>query len=741
MKRFLACLIPVFSFLSVALIASPAKEVVYADTIQFYINSDEVELDELSVRAYRKIDQVRLSPLKADVLDLTQAQTKATDIQSLLNAGLGIRMRNTGAVGASNEIILNGFSGRSIKLMRYGIPLDYLGSGFGLTAIPVNAIERIEIYKGNLPTEIGVDALGGAINLVSKNMRTSEWQLSLEEGSFNTHIATLSGFKRFNDHWSLGVFAFGNDARNDYKVGNLPYYDDVTGRNSYIEARMFHNRFRQYYAEAHVNLEHLSWADLLQLRITTFGLKQDIQHDFTNRDRAFGAVYRTESARFVPALTYRKTLADGKLNTTQFVVYSRIDNLFVDTLKNAYYDWKGVKHSAVAASEIGNVYLSAPSELGVASDFHHITYRGLGTYAFNKQHVLTVNVVNNYTLNVRDDEYKPTETNRVRYNRTIAGVGYQADWLQSRLTNIAQAKVLLYQTHGKAYNHMSGNLTGREQGISKQGLSLSFSTKYNLSPQWLVRSSFENTYRLPDPMEIFGDNTFVLSNLNLSPEQSNNLNVGTQWHRSGKYTVEINAFLRDTRDLIKLKEINQYQGVFLNLEKVQGYGIELDASYTFFNCLDISGNLTYNDFRYKDAANTAVFDTHFVGARISNIPFYYGNIGLEYSSDKIFGKELPVRAYWLFNYVHQYYSDDIEKQYEPDGFLGLFGKSQIYTDRVIPQQYPHTAGLSLEFPLNAKHSLTIGAEIRNIFDSDIYNNFKIQSPGRNFRTKVVYLFN
>lgn len=122
MKRFLACLIPVFSFLSVALIASPAKEVVYADTIQFYINSDEVELDELSVRAYRKIDQVRLSPLKADVLDLTQAQTKATDIQSLLNAGLGIRMRNTGAVGASNEIILNGFSGRSIKLMRDGIP-------------------------------------------------------------------------------------------------------------------------------------------------------------------------------------------------------------------------------------------------------------------------------------------------------------------------------------------------------------------------------------------------------------------------------------------------------------------------------------------------------------------------------------------------------------------------------------------------------------------------------------------
>ena len=738
MRLLLALLGAVFLFIP---LHAYANAYAAKDTVEFYLPSaEEVELETVNVSAYRKIDQVRLSPIKAEVLDISQSQTKATDIQSLLNAGTGIRLRNTGAVGAANEIILNGFSGRSIKLMRDGIPLDYLGSGFSLTAIPVNSIDRIEVYKGNLPTEIGIDALGGAINLISSRLNTSQAQLSFEKGSFNTNILTINGFKRFNDYLSIGVSAFGNYADNDYMVGNLPYYEAATGRNSYINARLFHNGFRQFFVEAYVNIDHLQWADLLQLRLTSFGLHQAIQHDFTSRDRAFGEVYRTERAPAIPALTYRKAFLEQHLNTTQFVVYSQINNLFVDTLKNTYYDWKGDNHPTISASEIGNVYLSAPKEKGLASDFHHLTYRGMWAYTFNSNHALTANVVNNYTLNIRDDEYNPAEKNEQRYNRTIVGLGYTANWLQKQLTTVLQGKALMYQTHGKAYNHLSGNRTGRELGINNHGFSASFSAKYNLTAQLLLRSSFENTYRLPDPMEIFGDNTFVLSNLNLLPEQSNNFNAGMLWQKDGNYGFEVNTYLRDTRDLIKLKEINQYQGLFLNLEKVQGYGIELEAFYVLFDKLRLSGNLTYNEFRYKGTLDAAAHDIHYVNARISNMPFYYGNLNFEYSDDKILNKNLPFRAYWVFNYVHQYYLDYIEKQYEPDGFLGLYGQSQIYTDRVIPQQYNHTAGISLEFPMASKHALTIGMEIRNIFDSDIYNNFKIQNPGRSFRTKLVYSF-
>ncbi|HCM22600.1 MAG TPA: hypothetical protein DIC46_17925, partial [Porphyromonadaceae bacterium] len=76
--------------------------------------------------------------------------------------------------------------------------------------------ERIEVYKGVLPAEIGIDALGGAINLVSRQFYRSEWQVSFERGSFNTNIATINGLHRLNNRLSVGVYAFGNYSDNDY---------------------------------------------------------------------------------------------------------------------------------------------------------------------------------------------------------------------------------------------------------------------------------------------------------------------------------------------------------------------------------------------------------------------------------------------------------------------------------------------------------------------------------------------
>lgn len=710
------------------------------DTLDFHIKTSTIELKEVTINASRKIDELRLNPIKAEVIDVTHFHEKATNIQNLLNASPGVRLRNTGALGASNEVIINGFSGRSIKLMRDGIPLDYLGSSFGITKIPVNSVERMEVYKGVLPTEIGIDALGGAINLVSRKLYDSEIQVSFERGSFNTNIATINGFRRLNRNISVGLYAFGNYSDNDYKVKNLPYYEEETGRNTYIEARLFHNKFKQYFVEGYVNFDNLSWADLLQFRVTSFALHQDMQNDFTTRDRAFGAVYRTEKAIAIPSVTYRKSFIDSRLNTTHFLVYSKIDNLFVDTLKNTYYDWKGVAHSSTSASEIGSVYTSAPGKNGLESDYQNMIYRGLLSYHITPSHILTANVVDNYFINKKDDEVNPLEKKRITYNRLIVGVGYNAGLFDNKLNTIVQMKSLFYQTKGKESVYSSSELVNEDRSISKQGLSFSLAVKYNILNNLLIRASYENTYRLPDQMEIFGDNTFIISNLDLSPEKSNNFNLGLKLHKPAKYNFEINTYFRNTTDLIRLKEINQYQGLFLNLEKVKGYGIELDGYYTFFDKLRLTGNLTYNEFRYNGSLDENANDVHFKDARISNTPFYYGNLGVEYTINNVLGKNNILRTYWNYSYVHQYYLDYIEKQYEPDGFLGLFGKSKISTDRVIPQQQLHTAGTSFDMKTYKESRLTLGFEVRNIFDKDIYNNFKMQNPGRSFWAKAVYLF-
>lgn len=48
------------------------------------------------------------------------------------------------------------------------MPLDTKGSGVSLANLPINIIDRIEIYKGVVPASLGTDALGGAINIITK---------------------------------------------------------------------------------------------------------------------------------------------------------------------------------------------------------------------------------------------------------------------------------------------------------------------------------------------------------------------------------------------------------------------------------------------------------------------------------------------------------------------------------------------------------------------------------------------
>ena len=87
---------------------------------------------------------------------------------------------------------LNGFSGKQVKFFIDGIPMDDFGSSFQLNNIPINLAERIEVYKGVVPIGLGADALGGAVNIVTKNVRKNYVDASYSYGSFNTHRSVIN---------------------------------------------------------------------------------------------------------------------------------------------------------------------------------------------------------------------------------------------------------------------------------------------------------------------------------------------------------------------------------------------------------------------------------------------------------------------------------------------------------------------------------------------------------------------
>lgn len=693
-------------------------------------------LDEITIVGKTKVESKREDAIKTEVIDLKKQQLSSKSVEQLMNRSTGIRVRNNNGLGGESDLVVGGFSGKSVKFLIDGIPIDYLGNSMSITKIPTNKAAYIEVYKGVLPTEIGIDALGAAVNIVSNNEQETSTKISYQAGSFNTHRLTLSSFIHKSDKISFGINAFSNYSDNNFKVSNLPYDNEETGKTENITHRLFHNTYRQLSGEFYVNFTKRKWADLFKITLNSYGFDKELQNDFSSRNRPYGAAKMKEYAYAIPSIQYKKSFLENRLQLSQFLVFSHFDNALVDTLKNAYYDWYGNKHSTISGSETG-IDFSNLKESVIHTGTNNLTYRGLFTYYLKKNQKLIFNIIDTYLNRIADDLNTYHSKTKVHYNRLIIGMGYQYYLFNNHIEGHTQTKFLSSQTKGNVDNLLTGTSQEKKANF---GFSFAQSFKYQSSNGWLLRVSAENTYRLPDQMEIFGDNVFIMPNLSLKPEKSINVNIGVVYTKKGWFKIEANAYYRYIRDMIRLKEITQMQSQYLNLDKVSGFGIELETAVYPVKGLEISGNVTYNGFRYKGSNDNINQNQHFYNARVSNMPFYFGNAHIGYQSPRLFTKKDHLNVYWDYNYVHQFYLDFIEKKYEPNGFLGLFGKSAIQTNRVIPVQQTHSAGLTWQIELKKKKLLAISGEINNIFNAKVYNNFKMQSAGRSLFAKISFNF-
>ena len=175
------------------------------------------------------------------VRSMTAEQIKLknpTDVQSLLNTEMGIRIANDMALGESNFELM-GMSGNNVKILLDGVPLIDRGSTKqSLSQIDVNSIERVEIVEGPMSVVYGTDALAGVINIITKkeevNRQATNWNLSArlheesagkEYGFFNNEgIHNESVNAGFSHH--SGLYASAGFTRN----ASGGWQDDLTGR-------------------------------------------------------------------------------------------------------------------------------------------------------------------------------------------------------------------------------------------------------------------------------------------------------------------------------------------------------------------------------------------------------------------------------------------------------------------------------------------------------------------------------
>ncbi len=132
------------------------------------------QLQEVVVTGQFAPQSLKKSVYKVNIIGAREIEQKAsTDIKSLLNTELGIRMSNDMALGETKYELM-GMSGSNVKVLIDGVPmLDRGENKQSLNQIDIHTIERIEIVEGPMSVTYGSDALAGVINIITKKPLTA----------------------------------------------------------------------------------------------------------------------------------------------------------------------------------------------------------------------------------------------------------------------------------------------------------------------------------------------------------------------------------------------------------------------------------------------------------------------------------------------------------------------------------------------------------------------------------------
>ncbi|WP_127022848.1 TonB-dependent receptor [Flagellimonas beolgyonensis] len=140
-------------------------------TINIQLEPSAQRLDETVVTGTLKPVNRLESPVPVEVYSPTflKKNPTASVFDALQNVN-GVRPQINCNVCNTGDIHINGLEGPYTLVLIDGMPIvSGLGTVYGLTGIPNSLIEQIEIVKGPASSLYGSEAVGGLINIITKN--------------------------------------------------------------------------------------------------------------------------------------------------------------------------------------------------------------------------------------------------------------------------------------------------------------------------------------------------------------------------------------------------------------------------------------------------------------------------------------------------------------------------------------------------------------------------------------------
>ncbi len=182
--------------------------------VNFEAEEDNVSLDEIVVTANRQNTLRRLAPTLVQVVDEKQfSKVNAQNLVQGLSFQPGLRVENNCQNCGFNQVRINGLQGHYTQVLIDSRPVvSALAGVYGFEQIPANMVDRVEVVRCGGSALYGSSAIGGVINVITKEPTHNSFSLNSSlslvgmknaDNSFNFNGALVS------DNNRAGVVVFG----------------------------------------------------------------------------------------------------------------------------------------------------------------------------------------------------------------------------------------------------------------------------------------------------------------------------------------------------------------------------------------------------------------------------------------------------------------------------------------------------------------------------------------------------
>lgn len=249
----------------------------------------DFSLDAMTVEAKRPDWESKLSPGTVNIVRPDEFKGEQKSLPDLLLTVPGVHVREVNGKGQYTTVTMRGSTAAQVGIFIDGVLANLGGdTAVDLSTIPVKNVERIEVYRGYIPSRFGGTFMGGVINIVTKKPQTTDVSLEVGKSSYGGKRGSMEITAPLGDG-SLMVGTNYESSDGDFKYKNyaaeryLPYGEQqIAGQQKVIDN--FNNETIDYMTKGAV-------INLQQEQIDYYKANNDAWLGFVRSDSLKDAIY------------------------------------------------------------------------------------------------------------------------------------------------------------------------------------------------------------------------------------------------------------------------------------------------------------------------------------------------------------------------------------------------------------------------------------------------------------------